>query len=102
MTQKEFFTVVASGTLTDEAITYASEWVARTAEDEAVKAESRAVLLSQIVDVIALNDNEPMTAKEIGQDLNQSTQRISYHLGLLVKEGKLEKIDGKPMQYKII
>lgn len=102
MTQKDFFKVVASGVLTDEAIAYASEWITKTAKDEVAKAEKRSALLLRIASVISSHDSEPMTAKEIGQELNESTQRISYHLGLLVKDGIVEKIDGKPMEYKLI
>lgn len=100
MTKREFFEAIAAGTITEEAIQFATGELKKM--DEAVekrreKAAEKAVELEPIMDKIYedILGEEPVTATVIGERLEISTQKASAIMRKMVEAGRAAKTDIK-------
>lgn len=93
-TQRNFLTDVINGNITEQAVTYAEERLAKLDEkNEKRKAEASANQLKNIQlgeDIITfVTENGAQTTSEIAKQFGVSTQKIAPITNALTKEGKL-------------
>lgn len=103
MTNREFFTAITNGTITEEVIAHATAALEKLnierkpTEKELAKQAADAVIREQI---FALLTSDPQTAAAIGAAVGVSTNKASAELRKLVAEGRVTKTDikvgGKP------
>lgn len=99
MLQREFFKNVMESNLTEETIAYASERYDKMIEKDQEKVTEREGILRKILDVLADDEYGKFTARAIAEYLDVSTQKASYHLYTLAKEGLIQQFDGSPKEY---
>ena len=103
MTNREFFTNIINGTITEAEIAHAEAALAKldatnearknkVSPKEAEKAAADAVIRENI---FALITNDPQTAADLGVAVGVTTSKASAELRKLVAEGKVVKSDIK-------
>lgn len=100
MLQREFFKNVMESNLTEETVQYAKERYDKMIEKDQDKAAEREGIRSDILET--LTAHEKFTAKVIAEHLNVSTQKASYHLYTLAKEGLIQQFEGSPKEYSAL
>lgn len=100
MLQREFFQNVMESNLTEETIAYARERYEKMIEKDQDKAAEREGIRGQILEL--LTPHEKFTAKVVAEHLDVSTQKASYHLYTLAKEGLIQQFDGSPKEYSAL
>ena len=95
MTKREFLTMVANGEFNEEVKAFAEEEIVKLdaanekrREQSSKKRAENQPLLDKIYDEIL--GNEPVTASEVAEVIETSTQKASSLLRTLVQEGKAE------------
>lgn len=99
MLQRDFWKSVAENKITDEVMAYAQERFDKLVTADAEKVADREEIQAKIVELLVGMDGEKATAKEVAEQLDVSTQKASYHLVQLAKDGMILGFDGKPKQY---
>ena len=103
MTNREFYTNIANGVITEAEIAHASAAIAKldatnearknkTSPKDAEKAAADAAIREQI---FALITAEPQTASELGTQVGVSTPKATAELRKLVADGSVSKTDIK-------
>lgn len=103
MTNREFYTNIANGTITEAEKEFALAAIAKmdetnekrknkTSPKDAEKAAADAVIRENI---FALITAEPQTASELGAQVGVSTPKATAELRKLVADGRVEKTDIK-------
>ena len=103
MTNREFYTNIANGTITDAEKEFALAAIAKMdATNEARKnktspkdAEKAAADAAVRESIFALLTAEPQTASDLGAQVGVSTPKATAELRKLVAEGRVEKTDVK-------
>lgn len=99
MLQRDFWKSVAENKIDDEVMAYAQERLDKMVSADLEKVADREAVQAKIVKYLVGMDGEKVTAKEVAEEIGTSTQKASYHLVQLSKEGLIESFDGKPKQY---
>ena len=103
MTNREFFTAITNGTITEEVVAHATAALAKldatnearknkVSPKEAEKQAADAVIREQI---FALLTSDPQTAADLGAAVGVTTNKASAELRKLVAEGRVTKTDIK-------
>lgn len=109
MTKREFLNAVIEGTAGDEAVEYAQAELAkmdsRNANRKPTKTQlANRALYEPIVEIV--KEANVVTASEVAEALEISTQKASALLRALVKEGQVEAITptkkGDPKAYTVV
>lgn len=99
MLQKDFWRSVAENKITDEVMAYAQERLDKLVTADAEKVAERKEIQQKIFNFLVDMEAKKVTAREVGEAIDASTQKASYHLVQLAKEGVIESFDGKPKEY---
>lgn len=100
MTKREFMEAIAAGTMTEEAMQFATDELKKmdeAAKKRLEKAAEKKAELEPIMDKIYedILGDEPVTATVIGERLEISTQKASAIMRKMVEAGKATKTDIK-------
>ena len=95
MNQREFFTAIIEGNVTEEVVAFAQSRIEKLDETNAKRASKPSKksienepIKNAIVEVLS-NASEPMTAAEMGVAIEQTTAKASSLLTQLKNEGKV-------------
>lgn len=105
MTQKDFFTAVANGNITDEVKAYATERAEKLSAPTPKQVEN-AALSANIAEFLA-TQTEPIIGAEIAKHFEVSTSKVTGLCGVMVKNGQLTKSevatkDGTRIGYSVV
>lgn len=98
MTNREFFTAITNGQITEEVVAHATAALEKLnvtrkpTEKELAKQAADAVIREQI---FALLTSDPQTAADLGAATGVTTNKASAELRKLVAEGRVTKTDVK-------
>ena len=103
MTNREFYTAIVNGTITEDVVAHASAAIAKLdATNEARKnkvspkeAEKQAADAAIRESIFALLTNDPQTAADLGAAVGVTTNKASAELRKLVAEGRVTKTEIK-------
>lgn len=103
MTNREFYTAIVNGTITEDVVAHASAAIAKLdATNEARKnkvspkeAEKQAADAAIRESIFALLTNDPQTAADLGVTVGVTTNKASAELRKLVAEGRVTKTEIK-------
>lgn len=99
MTQREFFEVVSTGTITTEAQEKAAEMLAKldAANEKRRNTMSKTAKANEPIkeQILGILNDQPQTATVVGEALGISTQKASALLRQLAESGKVVKVNVK-------
>lgn len=102
MTQNEFFRAVAENNITEDVIAFAKAKYDKVAETIAKKSEKDRLVTEGILKTLGNND-KPMTASEIAEKVDASTQKVSTILKTLREKGSVAVVDNRtPYLYTLV
>lgn len=94
LTQNEFFKAVAENNITEDVIAFAKAKYDKVAETMAKKSEKNSLVIEGIIKTLG-NNGKPMTASEIAEKVDASTQKISTILKTLREKGNVAVVDNR-------
>lgn len=99
MTNREFYTNILNGTLTEVEVEFAKSAIAKLDERNAKRSSkpSKTAIANEPIKaaIVEVLTDKPQTASAIGVAVEQTTQKASALLVQLVKEGKAVAVDVK-------
>lgn len=99
MTNREFYTAIVNGNLTETEIEFAKSAIAKLDERNAKRSSkpSKTAIANEPIKaaILEMLTDKPQVASAIGMAIEQSTQKASSLLVQLVKEGKAVAVDVK-------
>lgn len=94
MTQNEFFKAVAENNITEDVIAFAKAKYDKVAETMAKKSKKDSLIIEGILKTLG-NNGKPMTASEIAEKMDASTQKVSTILKTLREKESVIVVDNR-------